>query len=68
MPQDKLSPRQDVLRYGEQNFLISPFVIKKGANRKLVILTLPRKMYVQFNFLQLEPIPQTQIIAGNNVA
>ena len=37
MPQDKLSPRQDVLRYGEQNFLISPFVIKKGAKRKLVI-------------------------------
>ena len=37
MPQDKLSPRQDVLRYGEQNFFISPFVIKKGAKRKLVI-------------------------------
>ena len=61
MPQDKL-----VLRYGEQNFFISPFVIKKEA--KSHILTLPRKIYAQFNCLQFEPIPQTQIIAGNNVA
>ena len=69
MPQDKLSPRQDILRYGEQNFFISPFVIKKRGKKKIShILTLSLKMYVQFNFLQLEPIPQTQIIAGNNVA
>ena len=45
MPQDKLSPWQDVLGHGEQTFL-SPFVIKKGAKRKIHILTLPQKMYI----------------------
>ena len=55
MPQDKLSPWQDVLRYGEQNFYKPLVDLKRGKKKISHILTLPQKMYVQFNFCSLSP-------------